>query len=95
MDCLECKKLVEAFESRLSQYIEARSAAYYRVSTELAAKKNVDMERAKSDLEEHQLVCVSSVEVRHFGPGPPRLYARAAWRHLNYRIYALEQTLRA
>jgi hypothetical protein len=68
MDCLECKKLVEAFESRLSQYIEARSAAYYRVSTELAAKKNVDMERAKSDLEEHQLVCVSSVEVRHFGP---------------------------
>ena len=61
MDCLECKNLEEAFESRLSKYIEARSAAYYRVSTELAAKKNVDMERAKSDLEEHQLVCVSAV----------------------------------
>lgn len=61
MYCLECKNLEEAFESRLSQYIEARSAAYYRVSTEVAAKKNADMKRAKSDLEEHQLVCVSAV----------------------------------
>ena len=62
MDCTECKNLEEAFESRLSNYIEACSAAYYRVSKELAAKKNVDMERAKSDLEEHQLVCVSAAE---------------------------------
>ena len=30
MDCLECKNLEETFESRLSQYIEACSAAYYR-----------------------------------------------------------------
>ncbi len=57
MDCLICKDLKRAFESRRSEYIEARSAVYYRVSTELAAYKNVDMERAKSDLEEHQLVC--------------------------------------
>jgi len=68
MDCTECKNLEEAFESRLSNYIEACSAAYYRVSKELAAKKNVDMERAKSDLEEHQLVCVSAAEVRQSGP---------------------------
>src|SRR5271157_2220953 len=58
MDCLECKNLEETFESRLSKYIEACSAAYYRVSTELAAKKNVDMERARYDLEEHQFICV-------------------------------------
>jgi hypothetical protein len=45
-------------------YVEALSAAYYRVSTELAAHKNVDMERAKSDLEEHRLVCVSATKVR-------------------------------
>jgi len=45
-------------------YIQALSAAYYRVSTELAAYKNVDMERAKSDLEEHRLVCVSVTKVR-------------------------------
>jgi hypothetical protein len=68
MDCLECKKLEEAFESRLSKYIEARSAAYYRVSTELAAKKNVDMERARNDLEEHQLICASAAEVRQSEP---------------------------
>ena len=57
MDCLICRDLERALESRRSAYVEAR--ADYRVSTELAAKKNVDMERAKSDLEEHQLVCVS------------------------------------
>jgi hypothetical protein len=58
MDCLRCERLEEAFEFKLNKYVEARSAAYYRVSTELAAKKNVDMERARNDLEEHQLVCV-------------------------------------
>jgi hypothetical protein len=42
MDCLTCTHLLQAFESKLSKYIEARSAAYYRVSTELAAHKNVD-----------------------------------------------------
>ena len=67
MGCLECKNLKQAFESRLSQYVDARTAAYYRVTTELAAKKNVDMERAKNDLEEHQLVCVSA-ELRPSGP---------------------------
>jgi len=40
-----------------SQYNEARSAVYYRVSTELAAKKNVDMELIRNDLEEHQSIC--------------------------------------
>ena len=73
MDCLMCKDLERAFESRRSQYIEARSAPYYRVSTELAACKNVDMERAKSDLEEHQLVCVFVAEMRQSGPGVSRL----------------------
>jgi hypothetical protein len=57
MDCLRCKDLDEAFESRRSKYSEARSAAFYQVSTELAAQKNVDMERARNDLEEHQLIC--------------------------------------
>jgi hypothetical protein len=60
MGCVECKNLEEAFESRLSQCIDAYTAAYYRVTTELAAKKNVDMERARNDLEEHQLVCASA-----------------------------------
>jgi hypothetical protein len=67
MDCLICKDLERAFESRRSEYIEARSAAYYRVSTELAANKNVDLARAKNDWEEHQLVCVSAAKVRRCG----------------------------
>jgi Zn-dependent peptidase ImmA (M78 family) len=58
MDCPMCKELERGFESRRRNYIAARFAAYYRVSTELAAYKNVEMERAKSDLEEHQSVCV-------------------------------------
>ena len=57
MDCLKCLDLGQAFESRLSQYSEARSAAFYQVSTELAARKKVDMERARYDLEEHTLLC--------------------------------------
>jgi len=64
MDCSICKDLERAFESRRCEYIEARSAAYYLVSTELAANKNVEMERAKNDLEEHQLVCVFTAKVR-------------------------------
>ncbi len=61
-NCRTCKDLEEACESRQSEYVEARSGAYYRVSTELAAYKNVEMERAKSELEEHRLVCVYKPE---------------------------------
>jgi hypothetical protein len=75
MDCLICKDLERAFESRLRKYIAARSAAYYRISTELAAKENVDMERAKSEWEEHLLVCVSAVEKRESGPRISRFSA--------------------
>ncbi len=57
MVCLICKDLERTLDYRRSKYFEARSSAYYQVSTELAALKNVDMERARSDLEEHQLVC--------------------------------------
>ena len=67
MDCLECKNLIGALEFRLNEYVEARSSAYRRVSTEFAAKKNVDMERAKYDLEEHRAVCASYAERRLLG----------------------------
>jgi hypothetical protein len=45
----------------LSEYIEARSSVRYRISTVLAAQKNVDMERARYELEEHRRVCSSAV----------------------------------
>jgi hypothetical protein len=63
MDCSICIALERAFESRRNKYIATRSAAFFRVSTQLAAQKNVDMERAKSDLEEHRLVCVSTAKL--------------------------------
>lgn len=60
MSCSECKDLRRAFTGSQARYLEARQAAFYRVSTELAAKRQVDMERAKSDLQEHEEVCLSA-----------------------------------
>jgi hypothetical protein len=67
MDCLKCKDLSGALEFRRTQYVEACSSAYYQVSTEFAAKKNVDMERAKYDLQEHRAVCASYAERKLLG----------------------------
>jgi hypothetical protein len=64
MACLFCRDLERTLDFRRSKYFEARSGAYYQVSTELAAQKNVDMERAKSDLEEHQLACASAAKAK-------------------------------
>lgn len=57
MDCLECKDLDRALKLTLASYLTARSAAFYRVCTAIAAKREVDMERARTDLQEHRLVC--------------------------------------
>jgi hypothetical protein len=57
MECAMCRELEHVFELKLTQYVEARASVYYRVSTELAARRNVDMERSKNDWEEHQMVC--------------------------------------
>ena len=59
MSCSECKDLARVLEQRQAKYLDARHAAFYRVSTEIAAKRQVDMERARSDLQEHRLVCPS------------------------------------
>jgi hypothetical protein len=69
MGCPICRGLMRAYERWLSEYAEARSSASYGVSTRFAAFKNVEMERAKSDLEEHRLVCVSVVRVIELLPG--------------------------
>jgi len=61
--------LERAFQSRLGKYIESRSAAFYRVSTEPAAKKRVGMERTKTDLQEHQSICPFTVNVGHLSGG--------------------------
>jgi hypothetical protein len=61
MGCIICRDLEQAFEARHSEYIEALSSLCYRVSKKFAALKNVDMERAKSELEEHRFLCASLV----------------------------------
>jgi len=66
-DCLKCKDLSGALAFSRNEYAEARFSAYYRVSTELAAKKNVDMERARYDMEEHTSVCASYAERKLLG----------------------------
>ena len=78
MDCPICKRLERTLESRRSAYIGASSSAYYRVSTRLAAYENVEMERAKSDLQDHLQVCLSVAEVGHSGPGCQRANHKTA-----------------
>jgi len=63
MHCVLCENLELAFEARRSEYIESGSLAYYRVSKKFAAYNNVEMERARIELQEHQSVCVSAANV--------------------------------
>lgn len=60
MNCLICHDLERAYDAAFSEYIEARSSAWFSVSSDVAAHRNVDLERTRYDLEEHRLVCVSS-----------------------------------
>jgi hypothetical protein len=60
MNCTACNDLYRTLQRTHSSYVDACSAAFFRVSTEIAAMKHVAMERAKGDLYEHQLVCPSA-----------------------------------
>ncbi len=68
MECAICRRLEQVYEASLSEYQLALSSACYRVSKRFAAQKNVDMERARYELEEHRLVCDSIVRVQGFLP---------------------------
>lgn len=63
MHCALCENLQRAFEGKWSEYIESGSLSYYRVSKKFAAYKNVEMERARIELQEHQAVCVSAANL--------------------------------
>ena len=81
MDCSICRDLARAFEAGLSKYIEARSSASFQVCKSFAAKRNVDMERARYELEEHRLVCATDTRLFALLPEPggtARLRRRAA-----------------
>jgi len=61
MKCLVCANLERTYLARLREYEEARSSAGFRISTRLAAQINVEMERARYELEEHYAICTSVV----------------------------------
>jgi len=61
-----CIDLARAFEAGLSEYLEARSSACYQVSKRFAAKKKVDMERAKYALESTSVYASPPSECIHF-----------------------------
>ena len=63
MECSICSDLARAFKAGCNEYIEARCSACYQVSKKFAARKKVDMERARYELEEHQRECVSTARV--------------------------------
>lgn len=63
MNCVECAALDRTLKAALARYVEARSSAFFRVSTEFAAMNQVDLERAKTSIQDHKLVCPFGAEV--------------------------------
>ncbi len=62
MSCLRCRDLERALKDRQGEFSEALASAYFRVSRKYAAYLSVELEREKSELEEHRLVCVSAIK---------------------------------
>jgi hypothetical protein len=63
-----CAYLERAYLADLNEYLVARSSAGYRVSTTFAAQKNVDMQRARHELEKHRKVCLAAAGVIRIMP---------------------------
>ena len=61
MACSICTYLESALESRHSEYLAASSETFRRVSLKFAAYGLVEMERARSELETHRSVCISTL----------------------------------
>jgi hypothetical protein len=75
MDCPICRELERAYEAGFSEYMRARSSACFPICMKLAAQKNVEMERARYELEEHRGLCVSAVKA--FAPKPEECVSTA------------------
>jgi hypothetical protein len=57
VNCSQCNDLSRMFALRRAGYVTARAAPFYRISTELAARMQVDMERARTSIQEHRSTC--------------------------------------
>ena len=77
MTCSQCANLNRAFDSARTSYIAALASTFFKVSTEVAAKTLVDMERAKLDFIEHDLTCPDGRSARMTAT-PARAKAQAA-----------------
>jgi hypothetical protein len=73
-----------------SEYIDALSAVYHRISTRFAAGKNVDLERARCALEEHRSVCMSALADQACRPEDTGLGFSIA---INARVRATQSAL--
>jgi hypothetical protein len=67
MKCSECRDLYRVLERRSASFEEARSAAFFKISPRLAARKHVDLQRALSDLQEHQAECPWAIAAEQVG----------------------------
>ena len=74
MTCSECCELYRTFERRSTQYVEARSSAFFQVSPQLAIRKHVSLLRALSDLREHQEECPWAIAAEHITQRTTRRY---------------------
>ena len=70
VDCPICGGLERAFETTYVEYVEARQSASYRFCTKFAARKKVDMERARYEMEEHEIECASGLRLTDALPSP-------------------------
>ena len=65
MNCSECRDLYRVFERKNASYLESRAAAFFQVSPRIAVRKYVDVQRAVSDLQEHQAECPWAIAAEH------------------------------
>ena len=70
MHCSTCRNLERAFAHRNGEYLKARAATYSRFSLRFVAYTNVEMERARSELDVHRAVCLFVSAVAG-SPGSP------------------------
>lgn len=62
MSCIRCQDLERALDVKGSEYSEALTSPYFRVSRKFAAYLSVELERARNELAEHRLICTSAVK---------------------------------
>jgi len=91
MHCQLCLNLQAAFDALQTAYVQAGASASDQVSKKFAAYLRVEMERAKMELEEHNLDCPAVANAMQQSPafspasatpraGSPRSPNRAASR---------------